>query len=70
VNCLMEQNGALPLRKKNLFSPCATNSRSARGRMILSSIVILLSAAVVLFGFVGILCLIVLKCGFINNFGF
>lgn len=59
---MMEQTGVF--KRKRLYPQYATNSRSAKGRMIVSSVVILLSAMALFLGIVGVLCFLIVKCGF------
>ena len=59
----MEENGIYG--KKKFYAQSVSNSKSAKGRMLLSSIVILLFAAALFLGIIGVLCSLVIKSGLI-----
>lgn len=61
----MEEDGIY--KKRGFLSQPLSNSASAKGKMLVSSIVILLSAAVVFLGIISVLCFFIIKCGFIVN---
>ena len=61
----MEENGVY--KRRTLPSRSAAWYGSAKGKMLASSIAILLFAAAVFFGVILILCLFVLKCGIFAN---
>lgn len=58
----MESNGS---EKRSQFLQNITHPKGARGKMFVCSIAILLLGAAVFLGIIMLLCIFVIKCGFI-----
>ena len=61
----MEENGAY--KSRSVIPQFAEKPQSAKTKMLVSSILILLFAAAVFVGIIFVLCFFVIKCGFIVN---
>lgn len=61
----MEENGAY--KNRSALPQSAERPQSAKTRMLVSSILILLFAAAVFVGVIFLLCIFVVKCGFFAN---
>jgi heme/copper-type cytochrome/quinol oxidase subunit 2 len=61
----MEENGVY--KSRSAFPQFAGRPKSAKARMLVSSILILLFAAAVFLGIIFVLCIFVIKCGFLVN---
>ncbi|MPM20143.1 hypothetical protein SDC9_66572 [bioreactor metagenome] len=61
----MEENGAY--KSRSVIPQFAEKPQSAKAKMLVSSILILLFAASVFVGIIFALCFFVIKCGFFAN---